>query len=127
MRILDTIVETTPDCSTNGGPRNMPNARIEPAGIDIEVDDGEALMAAGQRAGLLWPTVCNGMGSCRTCYVTVVEGAENLSTIEAWEKEGLEALSSSVPSSQSLRLACQALVHGDVVVHKRGVRRRPVR
>ena len=38
--------------------------RVEPAGVDIPVDDGETLMAAAVRAGYRWPTVCGGQAQC---------------------------------------------------------------
>lgn len=97
--------------------------RVRPAGLDIEVPDGEDLMSAAQRAGYKWPTICGGQGTCRTCYVEVEAGIDNCSPMRPLEREGIEALKK--PLDGATRLACQLAVTGPgVVVLKRGVRER---
>ena len=100
----------------------MALVRVEPRGIDLEVLEGESIMAAAQRSGYRWPTVCGGKGSCRTCFLTVLDGAEHLSAIEPLEREGLDTLSGVVREFEKVRLACQVRAHGDATVSKRGVR-----
>ena len=91
-------------------------------GADIDVGPDESLMAAAQRQGYTWPTVCGGLGTCRTCFVEIQTGHEHLSAIEDLEAEGLAAL--AVAATGGVRLACQVGLNGPVVVRKRAVRRK---
>lgn len=90
--------------------------RVEPAGIDIEVEDGEALMEAADRLGYEWPTFCHMQCLCAECYVEVRSGAENCSEVAAQEKETL----ANHDRPDGARLACQLLVDGDVTVYREG-------
>ena len=96
--------------------------RVEPGGLAFEARAGESIMAAAQRHGYRWPTVCNGAGECLVCRVTVTAGADQLSADEPLEVKRLQLLNEKRSHEDRYRLACQARVHGDVVVHKRGVR-----
>ena len=102
----------------------MRSVRVEPAGVDIPVDDGETLMAAAVRAGYRWPTVCGGQAQCGVCILKVVSSSE-LPPPAPLEAERLAI----VPERQLwpdavLRLACQLRVEDEgLVVFKRGVRR----
>jgi ferredoxin len=100
----------------------MPTIRVEPLGIKFEVLDGESIMAAAIRSGYQWPTVCGGEGSCRTCYLTVLQGTENLSSVGPTERESLTLLARVVRDIDKVRLACQVSATGDAIVQKRGVR-----
>jgi ferredoxin, 2Fe-2S len=96
---------------------------VLPSGVEIQVEDGEKLMAAAVRQGYRWPTVCGGQGTCRTCFVRVEAGAELCSPIGSLEKEGIDALRE--PADGVTRLACQVEIAADGVrVFKRGVRPR---
>ncbi|MFW0153049.1 2Fe-2S iron-sulfur cluster-binding protein [Mycobacterium sp. smrl_JER01] len=95
---------------------------VEPRGIVVEVNEGETIMAAAERSGYRWPTLCHGDGTCSICWVEVTEGAEQLSAIEDNERETLELLSPRLRATRTVRLACQARVNGDVTVRKPGVR-----
>lgn len=99
------------------------NARVivTPAGAALDVTRGENVLAAARRHGWTWPTVCGGLGTCRTCYLAVRSGKEHCGPIRELEREGLEALGR--PLDGSVRLACQLEVEGPVVVERRGVRR----
>lgn len=94
---------------------------VVPAGVSIEVGPGETVFAAARRAGFLWPTICGGLGTCRSCYVVVREGLEHASPISDLEEEGIRALGR--PVDGHTRLACQLAVSGPLVVNRRGVRR----
>ncbi len=98
--------------------------RVEPAGIDVAVDNGETLMAAAVRAGYRWPTVCGGQAECGVCVLEVVR------SVDIDPPAPLEAARlAAVPERRlrpdaSLRLACQLRVGTPgLVVFKRGVRR----
>lgn len=93
---------------------------VQPSGVRLDPAPGETVFAAAARQGYRWPTVCGGLGTCRTCLMVVDEGRENCSPIEDLEGEGLDALKE--PRDGVRRLACQTRVSGDVVVTKRGVK-----
>jgi len=100
--------------------------RIEPSGIEIVAAEGETVMEAATRHGLRWPTVCGGNGTCRTCYMVVVEGEEHFTPAEPGEKMAISEIQSWFGCrAEPIRLACQANVAGDVVVSKYGVRPQP--
>ena len=94
---------------------------VEPSGKEIAVDGGETVFAAALREGMRWPTICGGLGSCRTCFMVVLEGEEFCSPVESWEAEGLAELG-ALNTSGPVRLACQTKVSGPVVVRKPGAR-----
>jgi 2Fe-2S ferredoxin len=98
----------------------VPKVTVMPLGVAFEVEDGESVFHAAVAGGYTWPTVCGGEGSCRTCYMRVLEGAENFEDPDEWEQEGLEDLPQA--AEQNLRLACQALVRGDATVRRPGVK-----
>lgn len=101
----------------------MPTVTVLPADITFETLPGETLLGAAQRLGYSWPTVCGGEGQCRTCYAVVEEGENALSPITALEEEGLEALAIVMRrTGKPVRLACQAVPIGNLVVHRTGVR-----
>ena len=99
----------------------QPSARVHlmPLDIDIEVLEGETLMAAARRIALRWPSVCNGQGNCTACYVKVEEGMDNADTAHPQERERLHFAGRRDPS---YRLACQLKVSGPMRVSKSGVK-----
>ena len=56
--------------------------------------------------------VCGGNAACTTCHVIVRDGMSNLSAMEDDEADRLDTAWDLTPTS---RLACQAVVKGDVV------------
>jgi 2Fe-2S ferredoxin len=101
--------------------------RVEPSGITFEAAPGQTIMAAAIAAGYRWPTICGGQGTCRTCFVRVRDGADRLTPVERWEREGIDELGAAAGGGDrgEVRLACQARPTGDVAVHKPGVRPDP--
>jgi ferredoxin, 2Fe-2S len=96
--------------------------RVEPLGVDVRVRTGERLMAAAERQGYGWPTLCHGQAACTACWIEVDDP-------EAFEPPApleLKALSlfdgRSFYAGKNIRLACQARPLRDTVVTKRGVR-----
>ncbi|MEE8347006.1 MAG: 2Fe-2S iron-sulfur cluster-binding protein [Dehalococcoidia bacterium] len=101
----------------------MPNVTIRPLNRTIEATDGATIMEAAHAEGLYWPTTCNGEGICTSCACVIEQGAENLDSLGRNEGKTLRAeMSAAALRDGRLRLACQARVHGDVVVNKPGVR-----
>lgn len=94
-----------------------------PDGLIIEAEDGQTIMDAACELGFYWPTTCGGEGICTTCACTVEDGIANLEPMGRSERKTLaEERSAEILDSGKVRLACQARVHGDITVTKRGVR-----
>ena len=104
----------------------MATVRVQPSGAMFDVEPDETVIAAAWRSGYTWPTVCQGQGTCRTCVLEVVSGADQLSEPDRFEREGLALVTAALPGDPAgYRLACQVRVRGDVVVTKLGVRPAP--
>ena len=95
----------------------------QPADVTVEVDpddpprghEGEpgSLMDVGVTGGVEFSHGCAGAGVCGLCHVIVEEGMENLSEADDDELDTIECQPNNTPRS---RLACQAIVKGDVTV-----------
>jgi ferredoxin len=79
-------------------------------------------MAAARERGYYWPNQCDMACRCSNCFVLVEEGAEHLSAMGRAEHATLIEQRGRRALDQPVRLACQAMVSGNVVVEKRGVR-----
>lgn len=82
-------------------------------------------MEAAHAHDLYWPTTCGGQGICTSCLCTIDDGDENLEPMGRSETKTLTTelgVSEETLRGRGLRLACQARLHGDVSVTKRGVR-----
>ena len=92
------------DVTVEVSPELYPYGRAGEAGslLDIALSHGVDIECA-----------CGGSGVCGTCHVLVAEGAENVS--EAGEDE-LDVLDAVPGSTLASRLACRAVVRGDVTV-----------
>jgi ferredoxin, 2Fe-2S len=62
---------------------------------------------------ILIDCACGGVGVCCTCHVIVEEGMDNLSEAEDEEYDSVDQAPGNTLNS---RLACQAVVQGDVTV-----------
>jgi len=104
---------------------------VRPGGSVFRAGPDESIMAAAQRNGFRWPTVCGGKATCRTCVFTVNEGAEHLSEPNKLEAEAMRLLRrprtprAGTAAGDIVRLACQARTTGDLTVTKPGVRPNP--
>lgn len=120
---------------TNGGAHspteigdqgNCPIVRVEPSGALIKVRKGETLMAAAERSGYRWPTVCHGQAICTACSIVLEDNVEAFEPADQVELNGLSLLHGrSFYEGKVVRLACQARVVAPTVVTKRGVRPAP--
>jgi 2Fe-2S ferredoxin len=102
---------------------DQPTITVMPSGVELAGRPGETVMAAAVRLGYRWPTVCNGDGTCSVCWVEVTGGADALGPVTDLERSWLEGFPARQLCTGPARLACQATVHGPVVVRKKGVRR----
>ena len=100
----------------------MPTMRIEPSGYEIEVPAGETIMQAARDADYYWPTACEMQCRCATCFVIIVEGGEHFSPMGRAEEAALRQQRGQRALEEPVRLACQVMIDGDVVVRKLGVR-----
>jgi ferredoxin len=114
----------------------MPVIKFVNENKEIEVPEGanlrkEAMKAGinphqgfnGLGAGLNKYLNCHGLGQCGTCRVQIVKGMENTSPMGALEKlRFFNPIPDPLPcmayigNEQTMRLACQLTVHGDMEV-----------
>lgn len=98
---------------------------MQPAGVDVDVAEGESIMAAAESQGVFWPTVCRGQAECHACYFQALEGEEHLEPPAPLERQALENFTGrGWFEDRPVRLGCQARVNGDLTIHKPGVRKR---
>ena len=89
---------------------------------EIQVPEGANLRREALRAGVaLYPHVhrvlnCRGWGLCGSCRVLVTKGAENASPMGLIERTKLKMSMSYVGNEETMRLACQTEVNGDMTV-----------
>ena len=88
-------------------------ARIAYAdGVTVSAVPGMTLLEVSRAAGIPHMAVCGGRARCSTCRTLVVEGGDNLSPPAEAELQLLRKLN----AGSDIRLACQALVRGNVSV-----------
>ncbi|MSU62929.1 MAG: (2Fe-2S)-binding protein [Pedosphaera sp.] len=93
----------------------MPKVTVLPANVSAEVEPGELLLDAGEKAGVEMEAGCFNC-SCGTCVTEVVSGLENL---EDPTPEELEVLDSWNRDPEKFRLTCCVKVKdGDVVIRQ---------
>ncbi|MTD15184.1 2Fe-2S iron-sulfur cluster binding domain-containing protein [Nakamurella sp. YIM 132087] len=102
----------------------MPKVRVLPAGVDLEVREGEAVAEAAWRQGYVWPTQCWGQADCMSCFTRIVDG--ELCAVPAEELE-LDAvrlkMAGRMRNDPLIRLACQLRCRGEgLVLEKKGFR-----
>lgn len=81
---------------------------IEPIGEQIEVEDGQTILAAALRQGVWLPFAC-GHGTCATCKVQVLEGDVEIGDASPFALMDVERDEGKV-------LACCATVESDVTI-----------
>jgi len=94
-----------------------------PANITVEVDPARfpyghhgqpgSVMDIALAHGVSIEHACGGVGVCATCHVVVESGMENLSAATDDELDRADYAPNATPNS---RLACLAVVRGDVTV-----------
>lgn len=99
---------------------------VRPRNFTFGVAPGQSVYEAAVENGIRWPTTCEGMGTCRLCFMSVISGADRINAVEPFEAEGLADVVDTSPEG-TMRLACQARPSGDIVVVKRGARELPGR
>jgi len=85
---------------------------FQPSGNSGYIEEGETIREASLELGVGLESICAGRGVCSKCKVKVEPGANNLSPLTDSEQKFL----TSQQELEGYRLACQARIHGDVVV-----------
>jgi ferredoxin len=89
---------------------------------EIQVAEGANLRKEALRAGVgLYPGIhkvfnCHGLVQCATCRVLITKGMENASPMGVLEKMRLKVSLAYVGHEDTMRLACQTEVNGDMEV-----------
>jgi 2Fe-2S ferredoxin len=88
----------------------------------VEVPDGANLRQAALKAGIpLYGGIhkylnCRGLSLCASCRVLITKGQENASPLRGIEKLRLKVALPYIGNEDTMRLACQTCVHGDMDV-----------
>ena len=90
----------------------MSTIRFDPMRLIADVRTDETILDAARRVGAPVGNSCGGIGICRRCRVTVVEGSDRLGTMTTIERD--QARLSNFARNE--RLACQTIVNGDCVI-----------
>ena len=88
----------------------------------VQVPEGTNLRKAALEAGVgLYPHVnkvlnCHGLALCGTCRVKITQGVENAGSKGFLGKLRLKASFAFIDNEDTMRLACQTQVNGDMTV-----------
>jgi ferredoxin len=88
----------------------MPQVRLLPADVAVEVPSGTTLLDAVVAAGLPIARSCGAEGICGKCALRIIAGAGALGP----EADGETRIKARNRVDPELRLACRARVVGDV-------------
>lgn len=91
----------------------MPKVRFIRENLEVDVAEGESILAAAKKIGAPEGDRCGGVCACSTCHVYVVKGFDTLSEIE---DEEFDILDKAFDVRSTSRLGCQAKVRADVEV-----------
>jgi len=100
----------------------MPTITFTNEKKEIQVPEGANLRKEALRAGVqLYPGIhkvanCHGFGTCGSCRVLVTKGMENTSPKGLLESARLGVSLAYIGNEQTMRLACQTRVQGDIAV-----------
>lgn len=93
----------------------MPFVKLEPLGLRINVSAKSSLWRSLKHAKVDIAATCGGQGTCGTCALRVVEGAEYLTPIQSLERRTLK---NTNKDPFLYRLTCQAsALESGVVFH----------
>jgi uncharacterized 2Fe-2S/4Fe-4S cluster protein (DUF4445 family) len=95
---------------------------FQPSGLRGEVADGATVLEAARKLGAGVESICGGKGVCGKCKIRIEEGYfpkyRYTSTITSTKAKSRanEKFLNKMQMRRGYRLACQTLVHGDIVV-----------
>ncbi len=95
---------------------------FQPCGVRGKVDDGATILEASQQLGADIESICGGKGTCGKCKVRIESGyfakygiRSKIGSVEMIGEKN-EVFLSKAQIRQNYRMACQARIHGDVVI-----------
>jgi CDP-4-dehydro-6-deoxyglucose reductase len=91
----------------------MSTVTVQPSGQQFQVEEGEAVLAAALRQGLILPYGCKN-GACGSCKGRIVSGTVDYGV---YQKKAL----TDEERAKGKALFCQAKPHGDLVIEARTV------
>lgn len=91
----------------------MPTIKFSNTGQSFEVAAGTSILECAIDQNVPLEHDCGGNCACTTCYVSVEDGAQNLSPMEEDERSLLE---SNDKLDAKARLGCQSRIKAGVVV-----------
>jgi ferredoxin len=91
---------------------------ILPSGLKFEIEPGTNLLQAAICHELAWPHTCGGKAQCTTCAYVLIQGHENVTPMNRLEEHQLVTRKGRHAITQRIRLACQTVVKGDIIVRK---------
>lgn len=97
----------------------MPTISWPQLNIKTEVPTGTTILDAALDNDIPLEHACGGFCACTTCHIKVLNGIENLSSMEEMEEERLVSTDGYDPSKS--RLGCQSQVNGDIVIEIPGL------
>jgi len=83
---------------------------FEPIGRRVLAEGGDTVLEVAQRGGIVLNATCGGEGACGRCIVRLMEG-------QASEPNITEEAELGNNTTEGWRLACQAIVLGDLKIH----------
>ncbi|MFN5756580.1 MAG: 2Fe-2S iron-sulfur cluster-binding protein [Planctomycetia bacterium] len=100
----------------------MPTITFTNEKKEIQVPAGANLRKEALQAGVsLYPGIhkvanCHGFGTCGSCRVLITKGMENTSSKGILESARLGVSLAYIGNENTMRLACQTKVNGDITV-----------
>lgn len=82
--------------------------------LKFEVNEGQILFDELERQDHILPHGCLA-GSCGSCRIEIIEGAENLSPQGAVETDTINSIKGNHPG-KTIRLSCRAKVLGNIKI-----------
>lgn len=92
---------------------DMPKVRFMPMDVEVEVEEGTAILDAALDNNIRIDHNCGGNCACSTCHVIIEKGFDELA--ERSEDE-IDMLDEAEGLTETSRLACQAKVTRDLIV-----------
>ena len=90
----------------------MHHVRLVQSGKTFDVQDGETILEAANRAGIALPSNCRS-GTCRTCRSRILDGS-----VDHGAETGDELSLSQEEYAEGFRLLCSAFARSDVEIDR---------
>ena len=91
----------------------MPKIRFMPMDVEVDVEEGTAILDAALDNNIRIDHNCGGNCACSTCHVIIEKGYDSL---QEKSEDEIDMLDEAEGLTESSRLACQAKITRDLVV-----------